>query len=329
MICGIFLLNFTETWDTIAAQDWQGIQCRICHNLHNDTYSDNSTSPVYIAFYNTTATLQTGNVTYDTVPNATVLCEKCHQPGSSHDSKYAGVHKNTAGLDCADCHANKTFSNTNHTFEVKNTTSGVEGCKVCHTYPGTAHSLISDYHGNVTCWACHDQTVVTRNATNYSLSGNYGIYKDTSTNNWTTYQVSHGSAATWPLHNISRNVTCAKCHGARSLYTAGGIAPGFGGDLTYISQVTEPLVSGYNLVAIRLLPDPAISAKNLLYPSSGGIRGVTKTMKWDSASQAWVSYIYDGSTYVGTNFTLDGYKGYFIMGNSSTAGQTYTFSGIR
>ncbi|SNQ62303.1 hypothetical protein [Candidatus Methanoperedens nitratireducens] len=304
----------------IAEQDWQGIQCKICHNLHNDTYSGNGTTPINISFYNTTATLKTDSVVYDQVSNSTELCQKCHS-----NRNFAGRHKDTVGFDCADCHANRTLSNYNHTFEVKNTTSGVTGCEVCHTYPGTAHSLISNYHGNITCWACHDQTVVDRNATNYSISGIFGIYKDTSTNKWTTYK----SGSSWVLHNISKNVTCTKCHGARSLYTAGGIASGFGSDLTYTSHSTDSLVSGYNLIAIRLLPDPAISAKNLLYPSSGGIPGVTKVMKWNSASQSWESYVYDGSTYVGTNFTLDGYKGYFLMGNASTAGQTFTFSGIR
>src|SRR5574341_724286 len=212
---------------SIAEADWQGIQCRICHNLHNDTYSGNGTPPVYYAFYNTTATLQTGSVVYDQTPNATVLCEKCHT-GTSHDSKFAGTHKDTVGFDCASCHVNSTFSNMSHKFEVKNTTSGVTGCEVCHDAAAhaAAFSFTSLHSSKATCEACHDKTV-SRNATSYAVSSNnvsYGLYRDPATDKWSSYKLSSGAPKTWPLHNISKQVTCAKCHGALSVFN-GTIAP--------------------------------------------------------------------------------------------------------
>jgi len=222
---------------------------------------------------------------------------------------------------------NSTFNDELHLFEVKNTTSGVTGCRVCHTYPGTVHNNIYDQHGNVTCEACHDKTV-SRNSSDYVVSSdnNYGIYKDSTTNKWSTYKVSHGSAATWPLHNISKNVSCDKCHGARSVYS-GAIAPAFSGGITYTT--TDTLTSLYNLIIVLLNPEPAIYASNLTYPVSGGIPGVTKVMGWNSSGQKWDAYEYIAAsgTYLGTNFTIGGYKAYFILGNSTTTGQTYTFRG--
>jgi hypothetical protein len=331
---------------TIAASDWQGIQCRVCHDIMNISYS-NSTGGKPLAFYNATATSNrttnpSGSAIYDQVHNATELCEKCHY-GSSHDSKYAGTHKDPAGANftCADCHLNTTkassggFNNRSHSFEVKNAYTGVTGCEVCHDATSVHSNNFSEYglHGIVTCEACHDNTV-SRNSSNYVVSSdnNYGIYKDTTTNSWTTYKVSHGSAATWPLHNISKSITCSKCHGALSVYS-GAIAPNLtSGGTTYYT--TDTLVSGYNLIALWLNPNPTLNASDLLYTSSTGIPGVSKVLKWDSTNQTWVSYqiiVPSGGIgfYSGTNFTMVGYKPYFIKGNGTTAGKTYTFVGTK
>ena len=155
---------------TITAANWQGIPCRVCHNLHNDTYSDNGSTPIYYAFYNSTAT-GTGAPVYDKVSNATALCEKCHLTfnddiNSTHNSNYGGSHKTTVGFDCADCHMNSTSSNLTHKFEVKNTTSEVTGCQVCHNYVNSHTNFTQrSYHDNkVDCVACHDQTFTTDEA---------------------------------------------------------------------------------------------------------------------------------------------------------------------
>ncbi len=98
-----------------------------------------------------------------------------------------------------------------------------------------------------------------------------------------------------------------------------------------VTQTTEQLVSGYNLIGLGIIPDPPIYASNLLYTAPGGIPGVTKVVRWNPTAQQWEGYEYivaDG-IYLGNNFTLDGYKAYFIKGNESTAGQTYTFKGRR
>lgn len=201
----------------VSAADWQGIQCRVCHNLHNDSYSG-TTSPAFpIAFYNATASSLTGSPVYDKVSGSTQLCEKCHT-GATHDSKFAGTHKN-AGMGCADCHANSSLSDESHNFEVKNTATGAIGCEVCHNPVDHTFQFTANHAGNVTCDACHDKTV-SRNVTGFAVSSdnNYGIYKDPLTGEWSSYKMSHGVPATWPLHNITRDVSCDKCHGAYSLY---------------------------------------------------------------------------------------------------------------
>jgi len=112
---------------------------------------------------------------------------------------------------------NSSFNNELHKFEVKNTTSNVTSCEVCHK--SSEHSVLL-CKGKIDCVGCHDQTVQ-RNISGYAVSpdNNYGIYKDPATNNWTTYKVSHGSAVSWPLHNITREVVCEKCHGSISVYS--------------------------------------------------------------------------------------------------------------
>ncbi len=228
----------------ISDANWQGIQCRVCHNLHNDTYSGNQSPAFPLAFYNATTTSNkttnpTGSAIYDKVANATVLCENCHT-GATHNSKYAGTHKDVVGFDCASCHANSTFNSESHLFEVKNTTSGVTGCKVCHTEnkPWANLSIHNNtkHANNVTCEACHDKTVA-RNATGYAVNATdekvknvsvvYGLYLDPATGMVSSYKDSHGAPATWPLHNISRDVSCNKCHGTMSNAT-GLLAPPLG-----------------------------------------------------------------------------------------------------
>jgi len=323
--------------DLIASEDWQGIQCRVCHNLHDRKFpNDTGPDSFPVAFYNSTASSMAGHAVYDQVSSATELCEKCHT-GSSHDSKFAGTHKDTVGFTCTSCHKNNTYNNQSHEFEVKNTYTGVTGCEVCHnsTQHNTAFQFTSQHENIATCEACHDKTVA-RNSfdfvVNVSSGMDAGLYKDPSTNKWTTYKVSHGSPATWPLHNISKSVDCNKCHGARSVYS-GAIASNLtSGGTSYYT--TDTLVSGYNLIALWLNPSPMLYAGNLLYNSSTGIPGVTKVLKWDSANQTWVNYqiiVPSGGIgfYSGANFTMVGYKAYFIKGNATTAGKTYTFVGIK
>jgi len=329
--------NYNEslkgTNPSISEADWKGIQCNICHNLHKRNESNvtgyNFTGP--LAFYNATNSSLLGRMVYDPVHDATELCEKCH--ASKNSRVYGGTHETKLNYTCANCHINSTINNMNHSFEVKNLTTGVSGCELCHIPTNHTWQLTSKHSSNVRCVACHDQTVG-RNASGYAVSSDnksYGIFNYSG--NWTTYKNSYGSAVKWDLHNLTKDVDCKKCHGARSVFS-GGIAFGFGGDVTYTSTTTEPLNSGYNLVAIALIPDPVTRAKDLLYTSGGGIPGVTKIMRWDSANQTWESFQYivpanGAGFFSGNNFTLDGYKAYFIKGNASTAGKNYTFVGIK
>ncbi|NJD76618.1 MAG: hypothetical protein FIB08_05905 [Candidatus Methanoperedens sp.] len=213
--------SLTSLNPVIAAADWQGIQCRVCHNLHDRRFPNN-TGPrgMPIAFYNSTLSSRAGYAVYDQVSSPTQLCEKCHI-GATHDSKFGGTHKNTVGFNCTNCHLNTSFNNEAHMFEVKNTTSGVTGCEVCHKAENHTFPYTVNHTGKATCEACHDKTV-SRNATGYAVSSDgktYGLYNDTSTGEISSWKDSHGSPATWPLHNISKEVNCAKCHMTKSKST--------------------------------------------------------------------------------------------------------------
>ncbi len=212
----------------IAESDWQGIQCRICHNLHNDTYSGKNKPAFPLAFYNATSSYDAGRPVYEQVENSTVLCEQCH--AGSNSRLFAGTHKTTVNLTCANCHGNTSLNNVvvnnlTHKFEVKNTNTGVTSCNVCHVAANHTWEQTSK-HTDVECWACHDQTVVYNTTSgNATSSGNtYGIWKDPATQNWTTYKLSYGAPKKWVLHNITRSVDCNKCHIASSAFN-GTIGP--------------------------------------------------------------------------------------------------------
>jgi hypothetical protein len=210
---------------TYAASEWLGIQCRVCHNLHKRNESNvtgyNFTGP--LAFYNATNSSLLGRAAYDPLHNATELCEKCHKGGyhaSSRDIYYNGSHKTSLGFGCVDCHMNSTINTgEEHSFNVNNTATGETGCEACHPTSEHTWSFTSTHFDNVTCDACHDGTMA-RNSTNYTVNVSTslvkgGIYKDPTTNKWTTYRGTT-SATTWTFHNISKDVSCDKCHGAFS-----------------------------------------------------------------------------------------------------------------
>jgi len=133
------------------------IQCRVCHNIHKR--NESTVGP--IAFYNSTTSSLSGHAVYEPVSNTTELCVKCHS-GASHDSKFAGTHKTSAGFNCTNCHMNSSFNNEKHMFHVKNTSSEVTGCEVCHKASDHTFQFTSNHTGKVDCVACHDQTFTTR-----------------------------------------------------------------------------------------------------------------------------------------------------------------------
>ncbi len=219
--------TLTATNPVIAEEDWAGIQCRVCHNLHNRSFSGISGNPA--AFYNATASSYVNYSVYDKISSNTELCEKCHQPGSSHDSKFAGTHKDTLNFTCTSCHMNASFNRGMHDFQVRNMNTSTTGCETCHNPANHSFQFTFQHTEKVDCVACHDQTFTTVNATGYAVSSDnyFGLWKETPTSKWTTAKKISTSPGTWPLHNLSRSVDCDKCHGALSVYN-GTIAPSLG-----------------------------------------------------------------------------------------------------
>ena len=192
--------------NAITREEWKGIQCDICHNLHNDTFSGiNESEGFPLAFYNSFISC------YEKVSNATELCEKCHV--ELYGRKFDGYHKKILDFTCVNCHGiDPVTGTTSHTFEVFNETTGETGCIICHD----THTWINTkYHNNlVTCVGCHDMTI-SKNESGYAVTGIYSINMDI-TGNWTTFHQAYGPDSPWALHNISRIVDCDKCHGTLS-----------------------------------------------------------------------------------------------------------------
>jgi hypothetical protein len=229
---------------------------------------------------------------------------------------------------------NSTINNgSEHSFEINNTATGDTGCEACHV--ATSEHTTSNFreyssHGNVTCDACHDGSFIKNssdfviNVSTGSVAG--GIYKNTNTNKWTTYRGTT-SATEWAFHNISKDVSCEKCHGGRSVIS-GAIAPNLtSGGITYYT--TDALISGYNFILVLLYPEPTIYANYMINSSLSGVPGVNKTLNWNSTSQGWEGYENINGVYFGTNFTVTGYKAYFVKGSSSSVSKTYTLKGTK
>jgi formate-dependent nitrite reductase cytochrome c552 subunit len=265
---------------------------------------------------------------------------------------FAGSWKQTSLLnfECIDCHWSTKTKDSNgnvlpdsqkvagHSFKVNVTLlqndQGTQPCSNCHA-TGSSLGNLSTTIANVQesthdKWNTTNATVMSALATIKAYSGEKNLSRTLiATAYWNLKLVS--SEGSWGVHNPTKDsqlLSDAATLANQSIAALGSnIPPG----PTNATQTTDPLVSGYNLIAVSLIPDPTIYANNLLYTTTGGIPGVTKAMRWNSTAQQWEGYEYIAAAgvYLGNNFALEGYKAYFIKGNASTAGQTYTFRGRR
>lgn len=93
---------------------------------------------------------------------------------------------------CTDCHAEL------HDLELKNTEQGARlggktQCINCH-----AEKALKTVHADVTCAACHDAEL--------------GVQRDAELKMVVPMAVKHKIMESWPSHNLTREVSCAKCH---------------------------------------------------------------------------------------------------------------------
>lgn len=166
-----------ESGVPVTQDDWQNIQCNICHIPIGDSY------------YTSIAYWDQFSRTYVTVQNANDLCAKCHEGRHGfevvEEQEASSVHQ---AWECTRCH-------------------GPHGepaaCTDCHdpvTGPG---SFEHTQHPSVNCTACHDR-------------GSLSIWQDGDPESdffdtYTTRRFAH-TLTSWPSHNLSREVSCVKCH---------------------------------------------------------------------------------------------------------------------
>ena len=197
--------------------EWQAVDCDVCHSpLANGGFSTD------VSYWNP----ETGG--YEEVQDTSELCRNCHRQSESIDNSIdmgTGMH---AKLGCTACHephrgtASCTNSTCHASLEAEVTVIGrlymppghenAEphdcGGAQCHsaaTQVAQDNSFlhIGNYHGNLTCSACHDATGMEVEPGDDFLE-------------WNTWQ-----PVTWDgqegkrpkfSHNVQREVDCTRCH---------------------------------------------------------------------------------------------------------------------
>jgi hypothetical protein len=165
----------------VAKQDWKDIGCEVCHK------TENGVTLAQIAW------LDNATGKYESVANATALCEKCHTDTETIRRKRdlgTSAHK---GFSCVQCH---------------NAHSTTASCtsQACHpnilnpAQPILGHDKT---HATVGCVACHD-------------ASQYKVGIDKPTGMWTTFRTTElmgrSTTAVFQSHNMARAVDCNKCH---------------------------------------------------------------------------------------------------------------------
>ncbi len=313
---------------------------QLCGNCHTNIRAGN-TGPGWVnASNNTPAYRKVGNQT----PIGT--------HGIPAADVFAGSWKQTSLLnfECVDCHVATMTKDSNgnvlpdsqkaggHSFKVNVTLlqndQGLMGCSNCHA-AGSALGNLSTTISNVQTsthakWNTTNATFAAAMAQINAYNGEKNLSMSLIAQTyWDLSLVS--TEGSWGAHNPtgdSQLLSNAAALANQAVAVLGSTTPP---STTNATQTTDQLVSGYNLLAISIIPVPPIYASNLLYTAQGGIPGVTKVMRWNPTTQQWEGYEYIASAgvYLGNNFALEGHKAYFIKGNASTAGQTYTFQGIQ
>ena len=166
-----------ESGVPVTQDDWQSIQCDICHIPIGDSYS---TSLAYWDQFSRT---------YVAVQDTNELCAKCHEGQHGfevvEEQEASPVHQ---GWECTRCH-------------------GAHGepsaCTDCHDPMSGPGSFEHARHPSVNCTACHDR-------------GGLSIWQESDPgsdffNTFMTRRFAH-TLTSWPSHNLSLEVSCVKCH---------------------------------------------------------------------------------------------------------------------
>ena len=166
-----------ESGVPVTQNDWQNIQCDICH------------IPVGDSYYTSIAYWDQSSRTYIVVQNANELCAKCHEGRHGFEviaeQETSSVHQ---AWECTRCHGPH---------------GEPSACTDCHDPVTGTGSFEHVRHPSVNCTACHDRGGLSIWQEGDPESDFFGTY--------TTRRFAH-TLTSWPSHNLSVEVSCVKCH---------------------------------------------------------------------------------------------------------------------
>lgn len=189
--CFTCKFELSEPPDYIAAEQWQAIPCKVCHQVEKDGEVQPEIYWLEVAVLDE----------YASVENTTELCLKCHAAANVQEHpgiEVGGAHQ---GYLCSDCH---------------NAHSLTASCgeSDCHESLQNTENVIPGHdenHSNVACEACHD-------------GSGWAVSLDEETGIWITLAPwtvggegnSESGQIAFTSHNIVLEAACDRCHFANN-----------------------------------------------------------------------------------------------------------------
>lgn len=168
----------------VVESEWADIGCNVCHRVQDGVVESEI------------AWLDSATGYYESVADATALCEKCHLDNETlrHKRELSdGAHVDYLCTECHDAHDTQA------------------NCIDCHqeamSDPLGNHSQYDETHPSLTCVACHDGSGLQA-----QFIENQGV--------WVTFRTTdlmgRRSSKPYQSHVIQRTVNCQRCHYANN-----------------------------------------------------------------------------------------------------------------
>lgn len=300
----------------VAAADFKGIVCAICHDIHDMGDWINNTGKVY-GWYNRDAIYSSGRykANYTVMPNTTELCGNCHSnirigrdgPGWTSPTSpikphgwpakdiFVGSWKESSSMnfECIDCHMYRNKTNatggmlndsdkiTGHSFKVNATgLQNTTACSSCHVN-GTSIDTIENVIAQIQA-----DTKDKWNATNVTVQAAFVSYKAyTGEKNLSADKMAQ---AWWNLYNVQSDESWGVHDPVgvnKLLDDAATLANAVNATLGQGRVSTVNLTAGWNLVALNGTPSDT-SALSVMYSVSSNITVVwgyntSSVTKWE------------------------------------------------
>lgn len=221
----------------VPEEEWVSIGCPVCHRV-----TEEGVVQPEIAWRSRTSGY------YESVPNSTALCEKCHLDNETlaHHRELGEAH---AGFTCTECHDPHDASAScaachtvnrerpprlvpEHADVDGSDVNGNEDCAECHRGAWDSHPMHVTQSGNDNCMGCHaelmGQETLTRKQVGHSAyhadvhcvachdATSLQIRQLQDEEAWTTFRTREllGRALEEPYqsHTLQREVDCRRCH---------------------------------------------------------------------------------------------------------------------